>query len=61
MQSDNYNLGRQHYFEGLPASAMDTAEPGHKIAWLSGWLDARLEHKFIRQKARSLNAKRAEI
>jgi hypothetical protein len=55
MKSDIYMLGRQHYYEGLPASAMQHAEPGAQISWLSGWLNAQLECKVIRKKARRLN------
>ena len=47
MLSDVYQLGKRHYWEGLPVTAMDHATPDAKLSWLSGWLDAHLERKTI--------------
>lgn len=59
--SDAYIAGKKHYFEGLPASAMDHAERGHRIDWLIGWLDAKLEHRFINRSSSAENDKRSNV
>lgn len=56
-----YTTGKSHYWQGLPVTAMDTAETGHKIDWLSGWLDAKLEHATIKRQARRMNEKRSNL
>ena len=59
--SDAYMTGKQHYWAGLPVTAMDTAETGKKIEWLSGFLDAKLEHATIKRQARRMNEKRSNV
>lgn len=47
MNQETYELGKQHYWEGLDVSAMDSAEPSSRVAWLCGYLDAMGEHRML--------------
>ena len=47
MNQETYELGKQHYWEGIEVTAMDHAKPEARISWLSGYLDARLEHRVL--------------
>ena len=47
MDSKTYELGKQHYWEGIEISAMDHVAQPVRIAWLCGYLDARLEHRVL--------------
>ena len=47
MDLTTYELGKQHYWEGIEVTALDHVAQPVRIAWLSGWLDAKLEHRML--------------
>ena len=61
MNLKTYELGKSHFLEGLPVTAMDHAEREHRIAWLAGYLDAALERKIIRYNLSRKNAEQTAI
>ena len=47
MDSKTYEHGKLSYYEGIEISAMDHVAQPARIAWLCGYLDARLEHRVL--------------
>lgn len=58
MNQETYELGKQHYWEGLDVSAMDSAEPSARVAWLCGYLDAMGEHRMLTRSQANRNRSR---